>query len=306
MRRRWSSSSSTSRSSRRSRKFTSEHEEWEDLNHEQDDNDDGLHSKLIVEEDRSVGDVPWSTYQIWIRACGGFSIATCVLFVYLCSQVLNIGSTLWLSYWAEQDRENSRSTMMVYFWIFCALHVALTLSFVVRILVLYLAGLKGSHVLFRSCLTRVLRAPMSFFDTTPLGRIVNRFSKDIYAIDETLPANWGMLFGTLFTVISTLATIVYVTPLFSIVLVPLALMYYRAQRYFIKVHRSLYLSFYLSFYHSIYLSIDRSIYRSIYLSIYISMSMYHNRSLDPFLSLDHPTLCKPLFSVCSTHTIFIG
>jgi ABC-type multidrug transport system fused ATPase/permease subunit len=45
----------------------------------------------------------------------------------------------------------------------------------------------ASRALHSKMMLAVLRSPMSFFDTTPLGRIVNRFSKDVYALDETIP-----------------------------------------------------------------------------------------------------------------------
>lgn len=44
-------------------------------------------------------------------------------------------------------------------------------------------------LMHKKLLDRVLRSPMSFFDTTPLGRIVNRFAKDIDVCDNTLPTN---------------------------------------------------------------------------------------------------------------------
>ncbi|RHY89679.1 hypothetical protein DYB31_016065 [Aphanomyces astaci] len=80
---------------------------------------------------------------------------------------------------------------------------------------------------------------MSFFDTTPLGRIVNRMSKDVYAIDETIPANWSMLLSMVFSVITTICTVVYVTPWFSVILIPLGILYYASQRFFIKTSREL-------------------------------------------------------------------
>lgn len=49
-----------------------------------------------------------------------------------------------------------------------------------------LAGFNVSVNLHRRAIERVMRAPMSMFDTTPLGRIMNRFSKDMDTIDNTL------------------------------------------------------------------------------------------------------------------------
>ncbi|KAH9112446.1 hypothetical protein LEN26_013282, partial [Aphanomyces euteiches] len=176
---------------------------------------------LIEDEDRSTGDVPFSTYVVWIRACGGFSVAFLVIGLFVLGNVISLASTFWLSYWSENGTDVDASVFLSFF----------------RGIVFSRSA--GSSRMFQALIVRILRAPMSFFDTTPLGRIVNRLSKDIYTLDESLPANLGWFLATAFNVITTLCTIVYVTPWFTIVLIPLALIYISSQRYFIKTSREL-------------------------------------------------------------------
>ena len=70
-----------------------------------------------------------------------------------------------------------------------------------------------------------MRAPMSFFDTTPLGRIVNRFSKDMDVIDENLQRALTDFLWCFFDVIGMIVAISYATPLFLTILPPLAVLY---------------------------------------------------------------------------------
>ena len=90
---------------------------------------------------------------------------------------------------------------------------------------LALGGIFAATLIHRRLLTNILRLPMSFFDTTPSGRILNRFSKDIYTIDETIPNCAEDFIFTLFIVIDTLVVISYATPLFMIVIIPLTILY---------------------------------------------------------------------------------
>lgn len=52
---------------------------------------------------------------------------------------------------------------------------------------LYLSTIRGAKKLHDTTLSTILRSPMSFFDTTPQGRILNRFGKDIDVLDATMP-----------------------------------------------------------------------------------------------------------------------
>ena len=91
------------------------------------------------------------------------------------------------------------------------------------------AGIFASRTLHDSLLKNILRSPMSFFDTTPLGRILNRFSKDIYVIDEVIPNTMRSFMLTFFSVISTLIVIMIATPTFGIVIIPLGVFYLLVQ-----------------------------------------------------------------------------
>lgn len=86
-------------------------------------------------------------------------------------------------------------------------------------------AIQAARLLHEALLHNKIRSPQSFFDTTPSGRILNRFSKDIYVIDEVLAPTILMLFNSFFISISTIVVIVASTPLFIVVVLPLAVLY---------------------------------------------------------------------------------
>ena len=94
---------------------------------------------------------------------------------------------------------------------------------------LALAVIFASKTLHSRMLKNILRSPMSFFDTTPLGRVLNRFSKDIYTIDEVIPRSIRMFLFTLFRIISALLVIMIATPTSAIVIIPLGIFYLLVQ-----------------------------------------------------------------------------
>ena len=90
---------------------------------------------------------------------------------------------------------------------------------------LALGGIMASIAIHKRLLVNILRLPMSFFDTTPSGRIHDRFSKDIYTIDETIPQFVQGFIATFFSVLSTIFVISFATPLFMVVILPLLVFY---------------------------------------------------------------------------------
>lgn len=92
-----------------------------------------------------------------------------------------------------------------------------------------LSTLRSSANLHFKMLVRILHAPMSFFDTTPVGRIVNRFAKDVDVTDSLLPMNVELWLNSSFSVLATLIIISYSTPIFIAVILPVGLLYYFVQ-----------------------------------------------------------------------------
>ncbi len=115
--------------------------------------------------------------------------------------------------------------------------VTLGLFTFVRTVLLVRLGVQASAVLHKNLLDSILRAPQSFFDTTPIGRILSRFSKDFYSIDVDLSDQLDMFLFCVLTVLVSLGTITFVTPWFGIAVVPLGYMYFKFLNYFRNVSR---------------------------------------------------------------------
>lgn len=90
---------------------------------------------------------------------------------------------------------------------------------------LIFGSIMSSQKLHDNMLSNIIRSPMSFFDTTPLGRILNRFSKDIYVIDEMIPRALRSFLMTFFQCFGTLVVIAVASPWFLIAVIPLLLLY---------------------------------------------------------------------------------
>ncbi|XP_061083753.1 ATP-binding cassette sub-family C member 2-like isoform X1 [Conger conger] len=198
---------------------------------------------LIEKEAMETGKVKFSMYLQYLKAMGwGYCII--VFVVYLLQNIAFIGQNLWLSDWTNDSAKyendtypNSVRDMRV--GVFGALGVAQGILVFLATLLMANGAIAASRIMHTRLLSNILRAPMLFFDTTPLGRVVNRFAKDMFTVDEAIPMSFRSWLMSLLEVICTMFVICLATPIFTAVIFPLAVIYYFVQRFYVATSRQL-------------------------------------------------------------------
>ncbi|KAG0200435.1 hypothetical protein BGX28_006514 [Mortierella sp. GBA30] len=193
--------------------------------------------ELIADEKMEVGKVGWKVVLTYAKAAALRNSLFCVT-LFILAQACHLSTNFWLRYWItdteERERTGQQGRPASYYLTGYGMIVLLylLLDVVVCYFTEVVCGIRASKVLYDGLLTRVLRLPMSFFDTTP-------FSSDVYAIDCQLPDKWNDLFAFMSIIAGTLFVIAYSTPIFLVAIPPLAFTYLWIQNYFIKSSGSL-------------------------------------------------------------------
>ncbi|XP_016840836.1 multidrug resistance-associated protein 1 isoform X3 [Nasonia vitripennis] len=199
--------------------------------------------KLIETEKAETGSVKWRVYSHYLRSIGWFlSLSTIAMNAVF--QSFSIGSNVWLSKWSSDNLTDANGTFDLagrdqYLGVYGALGLGQGLTNFVVSLTVALGSVIASKGIFEKLITHVLRSTMSFFDTTPSGRILNRLGKDVDTVDNVLPMILRQWITCFFSVIATLVVISYSTPIFISVIVPTGLLYYFIQRFYVATSRQL-------------------------------------------------------------------
>lgn len=198
-------------------------------------------TSLTTIEEKAQGDVMWCTYSYYIKAGGLGKFFMVMLFICL-YQALTVVATYWLAYWGTVDNRAKRngnpltSEENVYYLNYYALYTMMgVIALTVRAITLAQHRLGTSVLMHEQLVKTVLGAGVAFFDVTPQGRLLNRFSSDMVIIDEELSQSISQLTNSLFSVFGAIAAIAAATQgIFLILCVPLVILYEKIQRYFRK------------------------------------------------------------------------
>ncbi|XP_053139112.1 ATP-binding cassette sub-family C member 8 isoform X2 [Hemicordylus capensis] len=218
-------------------------EEDEDEIPESDD-EDNLSSVL-----HQRAKMPWQACGKYLSSAG-FLLLLLLVLSQLLKHTVMVSIDYWLAHWTsvaisiEVEKNCSHCEVLRFnhspysrvFSILCCLGIILCL---VTSIAVEWTGLKVAKKLHCFLLNKIILAPMRFFETTPLGSILNRFSADCNTIDQHIPSTLECLSRSTLLCLSALAVISYVTPVFLIALVPLAIICYFIQKYFRVASRDL-------------------------------------------------------------------
>eukprot|EP00026_Physarum_polycephalum_P000563 Phypoly_transcript_00564.p1 GENE.Phypoly_transcript_00564~~Phypoly_transcript_00564.p1 ORF type:complete len:1454 (+),score=273.03 Phypoly_transcript_00564:76-4437(+) len=194
--------------------------------------------KIMTKEHQEEGGVNRKIYSTYFKASGGVGMFVILLFCFAFDTTGRVLGDWWLSYWSDQGEAGEKRNTFYLSVYLSALSFSILFVMVKTVLVAR-GALKAAKTLHDVMLVHVLHAPMSFFDTTPLGRILNRFSKDQNAIDESLSQSMLTMLNQTFLAIGVFITIALVSPLFISLLLPIVYFFLFAQSYYLRTSREL-------------------------------------------------------------------
>ena len=173
--------------------------------------------KLTSKEGRSVGIVGWRIYAFYLRLAGGCIIISLVILA-MSATFLELGVNTWAGKWAQHSFESF--TNLDYLWIFLGLIFTFFLMSIAKYNLFSLMISKCSYRIFIQVFWNVLRRPMSFFDTTNSGVIINRCTNDVEITDFKMPRKLMQFTNYTFVMLGSFILTGISTPFFLVVLLP--------------------------------------------------------------------------------------
>ncbi|XP_038572949.1 multidrug resistance-associated protein 4 [Micropterus salmoides] len=209
--------------------------------------------QTVAEESRAQGTIGVNLYVKYLRAGASILLLLVVMLVNLLAQVAYIMQDWWLAYWAdEQEKLTTNSTIIqngsnvtkeldtnFYLGVYGGLTVATIAFGFIRNLILFNVLVRCAQALHNRMFNSILRTPVRFFDINPIGRVLNRFSKDIGQLDSNLPWTFVDFIQVFLQILGVIAVSVSVIPWILIPVLPLLIFFIYLRRYFLQTSRDI-------------------------------------------------------------------
>ncbi|XP_054098575.2 ATP-binding cassette sub-family C member 6 isoform X3 [Callithrix jacchus] len=171
------------------------------------------------------GRVRAAVHLDYLRAVGT-PLCLYALFLFLCQQVASFCRGYWLSLWADDPTVGGQQTQAALRGgIFGLLGCLQAIGLFASMAAVLLGGVRASKLLFQRLLWDVVRSPISFFERTPIGNLLNRFSKETDTVDVDIPDKLRSLLMYAFGLFEVSLVVAVTTPLAIVAILPLFLLY---------------------------------------------------------------------------------
>uniref|UniRef100_A0A8C9TPS6 ABC-type glutathione-S-conjugate transporter n=1 Tax=Scleropages formosus TaxID=113540 RepID=A0A8C9TPS6_SCLFO len=179
------------------------------------------------------GKVKLEMYMEYFKTIG-LALILPIIFLYAFQQAASLAYNYWLSMWADDPIVNgTQIDTDMKLGIYGALGFAQGVAIFGTTVAISVGGIIASRHLHLDLLNNVLRSPMSFFECTPSGNLLNRFSKEVDAIDCMIPDGLKMMLNYLFKLLEVCIIVLLATPFAAVIILPLALLYAFVQSFYV-------------------------------------------------------------------------
>ena len=167
---------------------------------------------------------------------GGKLRTFCVLLTFIVFQVFRIANDWWLGVWS-QSQFDLESIQYVY--VYCTIGIVTGIVVLIRGVLIGFFVKKSAHQIQSSVLSNILRSPISWFDVTPTGRILNRTNKDQDDVDQALPWTLQFAMQNILVLLSTVVMIGIILPIFLAIAIVLTFLYARWLKRYLRASREI-------------------------------------------------------------------
>ncbi|XP_056309877.1 multidrug resistance-associated protein 1-like [Danio aesculapii] len=189
--------------------------------------------RLTQADKAHTGRVKLEMYVEYFRTIG-LAFIIPIIFLYAFQQVASLAYSYWLSLWADDPVINGTQVNTdLKLGVYGALGFVQGIAIFGTTVAISLGGIIASRQLHLDLLNNVLHSPMSFFEKTPSGNLLNRFSKEIDAIDCMIPHGLKIMLGYVFKLLEVCIIVLIATPFAGVIILPLALLYAFIQSFYV-------------------------------------------------------------------------
>ncbi|XP_040212845.1 multidrug resistance-associated protein 1-like isoform X1 [Rana temporaria] len=195
--------------------------------------------KLTDADVALTGRVKLTVYLEYCRIMGKWYLITSAAF-FIIQQLSALGHNYWIGLWADDPpvngtQQNTAMRLVVY----SVLGTVQALCIYIASSAIIVGGVSVSRQLHCKLLYSIMRCPLSFFERTPSGNLTNRFAKEMDTIDNIIPHMLMMFILISLTILEILLVIAIATPLAAVAFIPLGLLYFFLQRFYVASSRQL-------------------------------------------------------------------